>query len=75
MFLNSREDFKDYLSKVKPFMANFYKQQRIKHKILIDHDKNLLEENGVLMKKIEKNYQRILIYLKVSLQKLVIQRK
>ncbi len=37
MFLNSRRDFKNYLlSTKKPFMANFYKKQRINHKILID---------------------------------------
>ena len=40
MFLNSRLDFKDYLNSVnKPFMASFYKKQRIKNNILI-YDKN-----------------------------------
>ncbi|MBS91495.1 MAG: cryptochrome/photolyase family protein [Rickettsiales bacterium] len=39
MFLTKRMEFRDYLSKgKKPFMANFYKSQRIKHKILIDKD-------------------------------------
>ncbi len=36
MFYNSREDFQKYLSKSKkPFMATFYKQQRIEKNILI----------------------------------------
>ncbi len=40
MFLNSRDDFKDYLSKTKkPFMANFYKMARIKIDILMDKGK------------------------------------
>ena len=40
MFLNSRNDFKDYLSKTKkPFMANFYKTARIKIDILMDKGK------------------------------------
>ncbi len=60
MFLNSREEFKNYLSEVKkPFMANFYKKQRIKHRILIDDEKKPLggkwsfdEENR---KKLPKN--------------------
>ena len=60
MFLNSREEFKNYLSEVKkPFMANFYKKQRIKHRILIDVEKKPLggkwsfdEENR---KKLPKN--------------------
>ena len=39
MFLSSREEFKIYLSEVKkPFMASFYKRQRIKYKILVDSD-------------------------------------
>ena len=39
MFLNNRLDFKDYLSSVKkPFMSTYYKQQRIKHNILLDKD-------------------------------------
>ncbi len=39
MFLCSRKDFRDYLDGVKkPFMATFYKNQRIKHKLLIDED-------------------------------------
>ena len=38
-FLNKREEFKTYLSNSKkPFMANFYKIQRIKHNLLIDDD-------------------------------------
>ena len=40
MFLNTRNDFKKYLSKVKkPFMATYYKQQRIDKNILMDGDK------------------------------------
>ena len=36
MFLNSRSNFKEYLSKVKkPFMATYYKQQRIQKNILM----------------------------------------
>ena len=36
MFLNSRNNFKEYLSKVKkPFMATYYKQQRIQKNILM----------------------------------------
>ena len=39
MFLNSREDFKNYLSKIKrPFMANFYKDRRQKFNILLKKD-------------------------------------
>ena len=65
MFLNSRTAFKEYLGNVKkPFMANFYKKQRIKNKILVDDDKPIELENGVLMRKIEKNFQRKLICLK-----------
>ena len=45
MFLNSREDFKNYLSKTKrPFMANFYKERRQKFNILLKKDGNLKEE-------------------------------
>ena len=41
MFLSSRQDFKLYLSKCKkPFMANFYKEQRVKHDILVNKDKS-----------------------------------
>ncbi len=40
MFLNSRDDFKNYLSKTKkPFMANFYKIVRTKTDILMDKGK------------------------------------
>ncbi len=36
MFLNSRDNFKKYLSKVKkPFMASYYRKQRIEKNILI----------------------------------------
>ena len=39
MFLNSREDFKKYLSKSKkPFMATFYKDVRKKSGILMGSD-------------------------------------
>jgi len=42
MFLNTRDDFVNYLSKIKkPFMATFYKQQRIKKNILMNNDKPL----------------------------------
>ncbi len=41
MFLNSREEFNNYLSKNKrPFMATFYKSSRLKHNILLKKDKN-----------------------------------
>ncbi len=40
MFLNSRDEFKNYLSNTKkPFMANFYKIARIKTDILINNKK------------------------------------
>jgi len=40
MFLNSRDEFKNYLSKTKkPFMANFYKIARAKTDILIENNK------------------------------------
>ncbi len=40
MFLNSRDEFKNYLSKTKkPFMANFYKIARTKTDILMDNNK------------------------------------
>ena len=39
MFLCTRSEFKDYLLKnKKPFLANFYKMQRIKYKILVDEN-------------------------------------
>ena len=39
MFKNSRDDFKNYLSKTKkPFMANFYKERRQKLNILMNKD-------------------------------------
>ena len=42
MFLNTRDDFINYLSKIKkPFMATFYKQQRINKNILMQNDKPL----------------------------------
>ena len=41
MFLNSREDFNNYLSKnKKPFMATFYKDTRQKFNILMKKDGN-----------------------------------
>ncbi len=41
MFLNSREEFKQYLSKSKkPFMATFYKDVRKKSRILMGSDGN-----------------------------------
>ncbi len=50
MFLNSRDEFKQYLSKSKkPFMATFYKEVRKK-------------SNGVLMKIIEISYQKIFLF-------------
>ena len=40
MFLNSRDEFKNYLSKTKkPFMANFYKIARAKIDILMENNK------------------------------------
>ncbi len=40
MFLNSRDEFKNYLSKTKkPFMANFYKIVRAKIDILMENNK------------------------------------
>ena len=40
MFINTRDDFKQYLSKTKkPFMANFYKIARTKTDILMDKGK------------------------------------
>ena len=45
MFLNTRNDFKKYLSNVKkPFMATYYKQQRIDKDILMDGDKPIGEK-------------------------------
>ena len=42
MFLNTRDDFVNYLSKAKkPFMSTFYKQQRINKNILMQNDKPL----------------------------------
>ena len=39
MFINSRDDFKNYISKTKkPFMANFYKERRQKLNILMNKD-------------------------------------
>jgi len=38
MFLNTRSDFKDFLSKNRPQMASFYKMVRIKMNLLIDRD-------------------------------------
>ena len=41
MFLNSRSEFKDYLSSVKkPFMSSFYKLQRKKINFLVDENNN-----------------------------------
>ncbi len=40
MFFSSRKDFKSYLTKSqKPFLATFYKQQRIENNILVDNNK------------------------------------
>ena len=40
MFLNTREDFKNYLSKIKkPFMATFYKERRQKFNILMKDER------------------------------------
>ena len=37
MFMSTRSDFKNYLKKSrKPLMGGFYREQRIKHKILVD---------------------------------------
>ena len=41
MFINSRKEFGNYLSSSKkPFMANFYKKQRLKNNILVDQSGN-----------------------------------
>ena len=41
MFINNRDNFKNYLQSVKkPFMATFYKQQRKIHNILVDKNGN-----------------------------------
>ena len=41
MFLTTREDFSKHLKKVKkPFMATFYKEQRVKYGILVDKNGN-----------------------------------
>ena len=40
MFLNTRDNFVNYITKIKkPFMATFYKQQRINKNILMNNDK------------------------------------
>ena len=42
MFLNSREEFSNYLSQNKrPFMATFYKSTRLKHNILMKNEHSL----------------------------------
>ena len=64
MFLNSRDEFKNYLSKTKkPFMANFYKIARAKIDILMENNK---PKGGKwsLMKITEKNSLKILKYQK-----------
>ena len=59
MFLNSREEFKQYLSKSKKlFMATFIKMSE-KNQILLVRMETQLEVNGALMKIIEINYQKI----------------
>ena len=41
MFLSQRSDFSKYLSKTKkPFMANFYKDQRVRFNLLLNADKS-----------------------------------
>ena len=77
MFLNSREEFNNYLSKNKrPFMATFYKGTRQKLNILMRKDGTQKVENGVLMKIIERNFQKIQkfqnfrISLKLNIQKI-----
>ena len=63
MFLNSRDEFKNYLAKSKkPFMATFYKEVRKKSGILMGQMEILLEVNGALMKIIETNYPKIFQY-------------
>ena len=70
MFLNSRAEFKNYLSKSKkPFMATFYKDVRKKSGILMGSDGNPIGVNGVSMKIIEINYQKIFQFL--NFQKLM----
>ena len=76
MFLNSRDEFKNYLGKSKkPFMATFYKEVRKKSGILMGADGNPLEVNGVLMKIIEINYLKIFQFQNFQkLMKLIIQK-
>ena len=76
MFLNSRDEFKNYLGKSKkPFMATFYKEVRKKSGILMGADGNPLEESGVLMKIIEINFLKIFQFQNFQkLMKLVIQK-
>ena len=64
MFLNSRAEFKNYLSKSKkPFMATFYKDVRKKSGILMGSDGNPIGGNGALMKITEINYLKIFQFL------------
>ena len=76
MFLNSRDNFKKYLSKSKkPFMATFYKDTRRELNILMDKQGNPQGGNGVLMKTIEINYLKTYQFLNFQiLMKLHIQK-
>tara|TARA_B100000989_G_scaffold26379_1_gene17050 strand:- start:3811 stop:5139 length:1329 start_codon:yes stop_codon:yes gene_type:complete len=60
MFLSDRKSFKEYLDKTRrPFMANFYKDQRIKNKILVEDNKPKFGKwsfDGENRKKIPKNF-------------------
>ena len=43
MFLNNRENLKTFLGLIKKlFQTSFYKSERLKHKILLDENKNPL---------------------------------
>ena len=56
MFLINNEDYDDVISKKRLFMASFYQKMRRKFNILIDTEGKPIEENGHLMKRIERNY-------------------
>lgn len=62
MFLSTREEFKDFLSESKkPLMAKFYRQQRIKNRILVDEQNKPVggkwSYDGENRKKIPKNLE------------------
>ena len=61
--LNSRKEFGNYLSAFKkPFMANFYKKQRLKNNILVDQSGNPTGGKWSFDQENRKKFQRILNY-------------